>query len=904
MLNLAFYNVALPNFPTGDLNFVYSNSVSGSYALIMSINWGDGTTTTHQGSGSTVNGAMQVSILPATEHIYQNAGSFPIVISYSISGSPISIINHTYNHVQCGLQYLPTIGSNSVNCGVNSMIYDAGGNWGTYQNNSSGFTILNSSGNSQIHINGTYTQLETNYDSLKIFAGAGTSGQLLYAYNGSSGGTITPFTSAPGQPITVQLKSDATTVGSGFALQAIYSGSCGSANSFFFFTSVDCNGDGTADSTLNSGLYVHMNNGSNSYSGTVGNGNLVIQNMAPGTYSVSIDPGWLAAYGFVVNELTPSQAIVANGGAFTYSVVLGCAPTSPVQCVSGIVFCDTNNDGVFNNGEPPMYNATVNVNYNGANYVTYTSLSGAYSLNYTGITGDSIEVSVNSNWMNNSGCSSNAPTSVNATSQGCNLGIPPTPVNFAMNCSSGLPNNCYAGYVFCDVNNNGVMNAGESPIPFAPVYLGNATSGNTNVIVYTDSTGYFSYCGQFNSSNTVTAWLNAQWLGYQGYTATNTVLTLVGSSSANPTPGYFAVNCGGTGCADVWSTVTPWIGYYQNSTAYIRLNWGNYGPNAPGSYVLTFTFPSGVTPILSSIQNPGYTINGNTITWNLNSSSTSFSMNDVIHFNVPGGLLNGAQHYFTSSIAPVVQTDCSDLNNAGSLLQILGNSYDPNDKTVQRAELYTNSPFPVDYLDANLLDDLVYTIRFQNTGTAPAQNIYILDTLSSYLDWSTFELIESTHPMQVVNLGNGEMRFEFPQIWLADSTTNEPESHGHLVYRIRENSGCIPGTEIKNTAHIFFDWNDAIVTNTTYNINELFEGLFDESALDLVVYPNPTSNVVNLELKGEFEYGVYDLDGRNVLFGSATNTVQLQIGHLLSGVYILNVNTTSGQRTLRIVKVN
>jgi uncharacterized repeat protein (TIGR01451 family) len=279
-------------------------------------------------------------------------------------------------------------------------------------------------------------------------------------------------------------------------------------------------------------------------------------------------------------------------------------------------------------------------------------------------------------------------------------------------------------------------------------------------------------------------------------------------------------------------------------------------------------------------------------------------MNDVINFSVPGGLLNGALHYFTSSIAPVGQTDCSDANNVGSLLQILGNSYDPNDKTVQRTEMYTNSPFPVDYLDANVLDDLIYTIRFQNTGTAPAQNIYILDTLSSYLDWSTFDLIESTHAMQVVNLGNGQMRFDFPQIWLADSTTNEPESHGHLVYRIRENTACIPGTEIENTAHIFFDWNEAIVTNTTYNINELFEGLFEESTLDLTVYPNPTSNVVNLELKGEFEYRVCDLEGRNILFGSALDTVQLQMGHLNSGVYMLNVHTSSGQKTLRIVKVN
>jgi hypothetical protein len=350
--------------------------------------------------------------------------------------------------------------------------------------------------------------------------------------------------------------------------------------------------------------------------------------------------------------------------------------------------------------------------------------------------------------------------------------------------------------------------------------------------------------------------------------------------------------------------VTPWIGYYQNSTAYIRLNWGNYGPSAPGSYQLTLTYPAGVTLISSTIQNAGYTISGNTITWSLNSSMTSFSSNDVINFTIPSGLPSGTQHYFTSTITPLGQTDCSDINNAGTLLQILGNSYDPNIKTVQRSELYQTSPFPVEYLDANVYDDLVYTVCFQNTGTAPAQNIYILDTLSSYLDWSTFELIEFTHPMQVVNLGNGQMRFEFPQIWLPDSTSNEPESHGHLVYRIRENWGCIPGTEIENTAHIFFDWNEAIVTNTTYNINELLEGVDENTESNIHVYPNPTTNTLNVKVIGDFDYCLHDMDGRTVLSGNGSNSAQLQMESLKPGLYLLSVNAEFGTKSLRVTKVN
>ena len=905
MLHLAFYNVALPSYPVGDLNFVYSNSASGSYAMALSINWGDGTTTTHQGSGSTLNGAMQVSITPATEHLYQNAGSYPIAINYSINGGPITILNYTYNHVQCGTYYLPTTGSNSIACGTNTMIFDAGGNWGNYENNSNGYTVLNSNGSRQIHINGAYTQLETNYDTLKIFSGIGTSGPLLYAYNGTSGGSIQPFTTNPGQPITIQLKSDATVQGSGFVIQAVYSGTCSNTvNSFFAQAQVDCNGDGIIDSLISIGVPLTIYNSTNTYNGITNNGLFQLNNMAAGTYNVTVLPNWLASYGYVLSGITPSSVNINSGGAFTFLISLGCTPTSTVQCVSGQVYCDMNNDGLMNSGESPIANATINILYNGMNFVTYTNGSGNYNYTYTGVTADSLEVWINTNWMSATGYTSSASIFQSITSQGCNLGATPVPVNFGLNCTSNLPTNCYAGYVFCDVNNNGVMNVGEYPIPFAPVYLGTATSGNTNITVYTDSTGYFSYCGQFNSSNTVTAWLNTQWLGYQGYTATNTVLTLQGSTIANPTPGYFGVNCGGTSCSDLWTTVTPWIGYYQNSTAYIRLNWGNYGPSAPGAYQLTFTYPAGVTLIPSSIQNAGYTISGNTITWTLNSSMTSFSSNDVINFSIPSGLPSGTQHYFTSTITPLVQTDCSDLNNTGTLLQIVGNSYDPNVKTVQRSDMYQTLPFPVEYLDANVYDDLVYTICFQNTGTAPAQNIYILDTLSSYLDWSTFELIESTHPMQVINLGNGQMRFEFSQIWLADSTTNEPESHGHLVYRIRENSGCIPGTEIKNTAHIFFDWNDAIVTNTTYNINELFEGIDKNSESNLHVYPNPTTHTLNVKVAGEFDYQLLDMEGRSVLSGKGSNTAQLQLESFNTGLYLFTVKCEFGTKTIRVTKVN
>ena len=438
------------------------------------------------------------------------------------------------------------------------------------------------------------------------------------------------------------------------------------------------------------------------------------------------------------------------------------------------------------------------------------------------------------------------------------------------------------------------MNAGELPLTYAPVTLYNNTSTNSSVTVYTDSTGYFSYCGQYSTSTYLFATISQNWLIYNGYNPTVGVITLIGSTSATANTGYLAVNCGGTStCSDVWTTVSPWIGYYQNSTAYIKLNWGSYGPTPVGTYTLSFTYPAGVSPILSSIQNSNYTIAGNTITWNLTNNATSFTTYDVIQFSVPGGLINGAQHFYTSAIAPTGSiTDCGTYNNNGSLLQILGNAYDPNDKNASTD--YMNDNYPLGYLDAFIDDALTYTIRFQNTGTAPAQNVYIIDTLSTLLDWTSFTLIEASHPMQVVNLGNGIMRFEFNQIWLPDSTSNEPESHGQLTYRISEIPTNAIMSIIENTAYIYFDWNAPIITNTTFHQNMWLDNITElEGALR--IYPNPAQTEIELNLNEPSRILIKDLNGKTILNEQILPGQKIDIQNFTNGVYTIESEKQRGK---------
>ncbi len=157
-----------------------------------------------------------------------------------------------------------------------------------------------------------------------------------------------------------------------------------------------------------------------------------------------------------------------------------------------------------------------------------------------------------------------------------------------------------------------------------------------------------------------------------------------------------------------------------------------------------------------------------------------------------------------------ISTPSSELNYNNNLLSqcftVVG-SFDPNDKTA----------FPNSTLDISGDRWLTYLIRFQNTGTASAEHIFITDTLSASLDWSTFNLLSYSHQPLTQVYNDGLVKFSFPLINLPDSNTNEPASHGYVQYKIRAKDSLAIGSTIENTANIFFDFNAPVITNTTSN---------------------------------------------------------------------------------------
>ena len=123
--------------------------------------------------------------------------------------------------------------------------------------------------------------------------------------------------------------------------------------------------------------------------------------------------------------------------------------------------------------------------------------------------------------------------------------------------------------------------------------------------------------------------------------------------------------------------------------------------------------------------------------FSLVNANTDFAFNVVTDSTAP----IGAEVCFIVTVTPATG-DNNISNNTLTHCFTISNSYDPNEKEVS----------PIGNLAYPFNDWLTYTIHFQNTGTAPAQHIQILDTLDADLDASTFQLLSYSHaPMVQVN---------------------------------------------------------------------------------------------------------------------------------------------------------
>ncbi|RYZ00555.1 MAG: hypothetical protein EOO11_01095 [Chitinophagaceae bacterium] len=359
--------------------------------------------------------------------------------------------------------------------------------------------------------------------------------------------------------------------------------------------------------------------------------------------------------------------------------------------------------------------------------------------------------------------------------------------------------NAIKGVVYLDRNGNNNRDGGEP--------------GLSNVLVETNKWGAYSVAALSENGNyylevdTGTVWTRVRLPDNGFYTATPDSF----SSSFTSYYGVQTRNIGlkpRPGKRDLRSYVTGLSPARAGFTTDFRVVGYNSGTDTIATGTLRLIRDPRATVLSATLP---YTVSGDTLIWAYSSLKPFDSLSVDVKFQLafPPALNLNDWLSMRSSILPVAG-DSLPGNNMLTLHFLVTGAYDPNDKREAHGEFYTMT-------DLSTREPLLYTVRFQNTGTDTAFKVVVRDTLDPRLDLSTFELLGTSHHA-VVTRKDRALAFTFPGILLPDSTRNEAASHGFISYRIRPSSAVQLHDTIRNRASIYFDYNLPVVTNTAATI--------------------------------------------------------------------------------------
>ncbi len=323
-----------------------------------------------------------------------------------------------------------------------------------------------------------------------------------------------------------------------------------------------------------------------------------------------------------------------------------------------------------------------------------------------------------------------------------------------------------------------------------------------------------------------------------------------------------------------------------------NFNNGHCAAGVAGVVKVTINGPASYLEPKAGAIAPDSVVN-NIVTWKV----TDF---ENVNFNTDFGIVLytdtlaqiGQQVCFTIEVTTASQDNDTSNNTLHHCFDIVS-SFDPNDKQVS----------PVSNIYAQQ-DWLIYTVRFQNTGTAEAQHIYVTDTLDNNLDVGTFQLLAYSH-QPAVQLKQNAIRFNFPNINLPDSNTNEPASHGYVQYKVKLNGNLPVGTVINNTAFIYFDLNAAVITNTTTNtiIAETAIANIKLQNSNFKLFPNPANTELFIQTQNfnPLFIAISDINGKKIILQKYAP--QIDVSNLASGSYFIELKGSDAISRKRFVKL-
>ncbi len=248
----------------------------------------------------------------------------------------------------------------------------------------------------------------------------------------------------------------------------------------------------------------------------------------------------------------------------------------------------------------------------------------------------------------------------------------------------------------------------------------------------------------------------------------------------------------------------------------------------------------------------------------------------------------GLEQCYSVTFGPSPNCDNKESDTDTECQEIRG-AYDPNDKRA----------FPLSGSDDYTIlpnEEIKYQIRFQNTGTDTAFNVFVEDVISPYLDISTFRKGQSSHPYELTIDERRKAIFRFDNIMLPDSNVNLEASNGFINYYISQKEDLDNGVHITNEAAIYFDFNEPVWTNRTDHEVDDGTSLVQETDSEIAfsLSPNPANDQLRIDIASrEWKNGtvdILDLHGKKLVTKSiAQDVLILNVSELGSGLYLVHL---------------
>lgn len=440
------------------------------------------------------------------------------------------------------------------------------------------------------------------------------------------------------------------------------------------------------------------------------------------------------------------------------------------------------------------------------------------------------------------------------------------------------------GNVRYDSNSNG-CDASDMNMPNQRITFTGVNSGT----LITNQTGFYSYYDAQPGSNSLTPVMENP--AYFTVSPPSASVTL---SVANP---YFVqdfcISPNGTH-NDLQVYLIPILGARPGFDATYKIIYKNKGTHLQNGSI-TLNFNDNVMDLVSA--NPAIDSQGtNTLNWNF-SNLLPFESRQIfvtMNINSPsetppvnvGNILS-----FTATVNGA--TDETPANNTSNLYQTVVGSYDPNDKTCVEG-----NSLPIGdvgkYLD--------YVIRFENTGTANAENVVVRDVIdTSKFDINSLTPISGSHSFITKISNTNVVEFIFENINLPFDDAN---NDGYVAFKIKTKPTLTLGTNINNTASIYFDYNLPVITNTyTTTVSNLGSQDFEFSSV-FTLSPVPAKDKLNITIKQGVlisSVSIYNTLGQ--LIQVNTNpTENIDISGLKTGSYFIKIISDKGTASSKFVK--